>query len=94
MPQPFEKAAAFFLFGALQKFFFRGNKRTSQFMMNGILMSAGIDAISVPVARAQEFNINMVRFYLTKDATEMMAFLLDCHADAKQIHDANLKLSS
>jgi prophage maintenance system killer protein len=85
---PLEKALAFFLFGALQQFFFDGNKRTSRFMMNGILMSAGIDAISVPAAKAQEFNENMVRFYLTKDATEMMAFLVDCHPDAEQIQDA------
>ena len=85
----FEKAAAFFLFGALQQFFFDGNKRTSRFMMNGILMSAGIDAISVSAAKAQEFNENMIRFYLKKDATEMMAFLVDCHPDAEQIHEAN-----
>lgn len=85
VPSPFEKAAAFFLFGALQQFFFDGNKRTSRFMMNGILMSTGIDAISVPAAKAHEFNDNMVRFYLTKDATEMMAFLIDCHPDADQI---------
>lgn len=83
--QPFEKAAAFFLFGALQQFFFDGNKRTSRFMMNGVLMSAGIDAISVPAAKAHEFNDNMVRFYLTKDATEMIAFLVDCHPDAEQM---------
>ncbi|MES2830388.1 MAG: Fic family protein [Pseudomonadota bacterium] len=80
--QPFEMAAAFFLFGALQQFFFDGNKRTSRFMMNGILMSAGIDAISIPAAKAQQFNENMVRFYLSKDATEIMAFLVGCHADA------------
>jgi len=86
---PFERAAAFFLFGALQQFFFDGNKRTSRFMMNGILMSAGIDAISVPAAKAQEFNENMVRFYLDKDATEMMAFLRSCHPDAEQIREAN-----
>lgn len=87
--QPFEKAAAFFLFGALQQFFFDGNKRTSRFMMNGILMSAGIDAISVPAAKVQQFNEKMVRFYLEKDATEMMAFLVDCHPDAERIHEVN-----
>ena len=86
---PFERASAFSLFGALQQFFFDGNKRTSRFMMNGILMSAGIDAISIPAAKTQEFNENMVRFYLEKDATEMMAFLVDCHPDAAQIHEAN-----
>lgn len=86
---PFEKASAFFLFGALQQFFFDGNKRTSRFMMNGILMSSGIDAISVPAARAQEFNEKMVQFYLTKNATPMMRFLADCHPEAKEIHEMN-----
>ncbi|KAA1195160.1 Fic family protein [Photorhabdus heterorhabditis] len=87
--QPFEKGAAFFLFGALQQFFFDGNKRTSRFMMNGILMSNGIDAISVPAAKLHEFNEKMVRFYLSKDATEMMMFLVDCHPEAEQIRAAN-----
>lgn len=73
-----ERGMAFFLFGALQQFYFDGNKRTSRFMMNGVLMSHGFDAISVPAKRAQEFNENMVRFYLGKDATEMMRFLIDC----------------
>ena len=45
-------------------------------------MSHGIDAISVPAAKAQEFNEKMVRFYLTRDATEMMGFLVGCHSDA------------
>lgn len=79
---PFERATAFFLFGALQQFFFDGNKRTSRIMMNGVLMSHGLDAISVPAAKAQEFNEKMVRFYLSRDATEMMDFLVDCHPDA------------
>ena len=48
-------------------------------MMNGMLMSAGIDAISVPAAKVQEFNEKMVRFYLDKDATEMMAFMVGCY---------------
>lgn len=87
--QPFERAAAFFLFGALQQFFFDGNKRTSRFMMNGVLMSAGIDAISVPAAKAQEFNESMVRFYLDKDATAMMAFLVDCHPDSAKLQEAS-----
>jgi Fic family protein len=84
-PEPFERATAFFLFGALQQFFFDGNKRTSRFMMNGILMSHGIDAISVPAAKTQEFNEKMVRFYLSKDATEMMNFLAGCHPNAEAI---------
>ena len=30
-------------------------------------------------------NEKMVRFYLSKDATEMMAFLAGCHPDAEAI---------
>lgn len=78
IPHPQERGMAMFLFGALQQFYFDGNKRTARFMMNGVLMSNGMDAISVPATRAQEFNEKMVRFYIGKDATEMMAFLLDC----------------
>lgn len=83
--EPFERATAFFLFGALQQFFFDGNKRTSRFMMNGVFMSHGIDAISVPAAKVQEFNEKMVRFYFSKDATEMMDFLAGCHPDVEAI---------
>ncbi|OCA56429.1 hypothetical protein [Photorhabdus namnaonensis] len=60
-------------------------------MMNGILMSNGIDAISVPAAKVHEFNEKMVRFYRSKDATEMMAFLVDCHSDVEQIRAANTR---
>jgi prophage maintenance system killer protein len=90
---PFERATAFFLFGSLQQFFFDGNKRTSRFMMNGILMSEGIDAVSIPAARAAEFNSKMVNFYETRDGTEMMAFVLDCHPSASEVYQLNPALS-
>ncbi len=86
---PFEKGAAFFLFGALQQFFFDGNKRTSRFMMNGVLMSHGIDAISIPAAKAQAFNEKMIRFYLHRDGSEMMQFLVDCHPEPERIRVPN-----
>lgn len=82
---PLEKGMAFFLFGALQQFFFDGNKRTSRMMMNGVLMTHGIDAISIPAASAEAFNEKMVDFYLTKEATPMMCFLISCHPDYKTI---------
>ncbi|WP_344589927.1 Fic family protein [Actinomadura vinacea] len=78
---PFEQALAYFLFAALQRFYFDGNKRTGRSMMNGLLMSHGIDAISVPAARRLDFNTKMVDFYRTRDATEMFAFLRSCHPD-------------
>src|SRR5260364_172796 len=85
IPHPLEKGCAFFLFGALQQFFFDGNKRPARLMMNGILMSAGIDAIGIQAAQAETFNHQMARFYFTKEATEMMAFLTRCHPAAENM---------
>jgi Fic family protein len=81
---PFQQAMAYFLFAALQQFYFDGNKRTGRTMMNGHLMSHGIDAISVPAARRAEFNATMVDFYRTKDATAAFAFLASCHPDFEE----------
>ena len=75
---PFEQGLAFLLFGALHQFFFDGNKRTARLMMNGLLMSHGIDAISIPAASAQRFHATMVGFYTSKDGTPMMQFLVEC----------------
>ncbi len=77
----FEQAIAYFLFAALQ-FYFDGNKRTARYMMNGHLMSHGIDAISVPAARRQEFNSSMVEFFRTREGTGMFQFLASCRAEA------------
>ena len=52
-------------------------------MMNGHLMSHGIDAISVPAARKQEFNTEMIDFYWQKDGTRMFRLLASCWEDAQ-----------
>ena len=75
---PLERALSYFLFGALHQFYFDGNKRTARAMMNGILLSAGLDAISIPAKSAHIFNKKMVQFYTHKNGTEMMAFLITC----------------
>ena len=51
--------------------------------MNGHLMSHGIDAISVPAARKQEFNAEMIDFYWQKDGTRMFRFMASCWEDAQ-----------
>lgn len=84
-----EKSLVFFLYGALQQFFFDGNKRSSRFMMNGILMSSNSYPISVPAKNVQEYNEKMVRFYKGKNADEMIAFLVNCHQEAKVIKKLN-----
>jgi hypothetical protein len=86
---PFERALAVFLFGAYQQFFYDGNKRSSRLMMNGVLLSHGIQAISIPVSRESEFNNLMVDFYISADATRMMMFLIDCHPQSQLIWALN-----
>ena len=73
---PLEKGMAFFLFGALNQFFWDGNKRTSRLFMNGIAMSAGHEAITIPARLKNDFNTKMVRFYDSKKGDEMMVFLI------------------
>ena len=74
----YERAIGTFLFGALHQFFYDGNKRAARLMMNGVLLSAGEDAITVPARRRLEFNEAMIRFYDTLDGTEMMRFMAEC----------------
>ena len=81
IPSLHERAIATLLFGALHPFFYDGNKRTARLMMNGILLAAGEDAISVPAARRLQFNEAMIRFYGSRDGTEMMAFMAECSLD-------------
>ncbi|MDH5179116.1 MAG: Fic family protein [Gammaproteobacteria bacterium] len=73
-----ERALVTYLFSALNQFFFDGNKRTGRLMMNGVLMSNGYSYISIPGAKKEEFDQKMLNFYNTKDATEMMGFIVDC----------------
>lgn len=76
LDNPIEKGIMAFLFGALSQFFWDGNKRASRLIMNGIIMSAGYDAITVPARQRLEFNSKMIRFYDSGDGTEMARFLI------------------
>lgn len=75
------RAMAVFLFAARNQFFFDGNKRTGRLMMNGILLSAGHHAVSIPFPREREFDAAMLRFYETGDGEEMILFLASCSLD-------------
>ena len=63
-------------------------------MMNGVLMTAGIDAVSIPAVRATEFNSRMADFYMSRNATEMISFVLDCHPEAARIYQLNPDVSA
>jgi hypothetical protein len=76
---PVERALAYFCYGSINQFFYDGNKRTSRWTMNGILMSNGYNYLSIPGAKKDEFNQVMIDFYNSKDATNVMRFLKACY---------------
>ena len=47
-------------------------------MAAGELLKAGVDISSIPASRKLEFNEKMIRFYDSKDGSEMMSFLTTC----------------
>ncbi len=81
LENPVERAVAYFCLGTRRQFYFDGNKRTSRLMMNGILMSAGRDAISIPFARRLEFNQGLISLYADANATPLMQFIIDCRPE-------------
>lgn len=76
---PVERALVYFCFGSLNQFFYDGNKRTSRWTMNGLLMSHGYNYLSVPGRDKEIFSQLMIDFYNSKNATEVMKYLRSCY---------------
>lgn len=76
---PVERALVYFCYGSINQFFYDGNKRTSRWTMNGILMSNGYNYLTVPGNKKGEFNRIMVGFYDNKDASEIIKFMTECY---------------
>lgn len=68
-------AYRYFLKSAAHQFFWDGNKRTGQLMMNGLLMEAGYSPVSIAAKDQLEYNEKMVKFYDSGDTKEMEDFL-------------------
>lgn len=78
IPDPRERALAYFAAATRRQFYFDGNKRTARLMMTGELLKHGYDAVDVPFARKLEFNISLDTLFDTADGTPLMAFLASC----------------
>lgn len=74
-PDPIMRAFLVFLWGSLNQFFFDGNKRTSRFLANGTLLTAGFPPLMIFVKDQLMYNQVMTRFYDTQDATEALGWL-------------------
>lgn len=70
-----EKSFGIFLDAARAQFFYDGNKRTGQLMMNGVLISNGYLPVTILPGSHAEYNHKMLNFYETGDHAEMCDFL-------------------
>jgi Fic family protein len=77
LDDPIQKAFLVFLWGSLIQFFHDGNKRTSRFMCNGILMSAGYPPMMITKQEQLAYNQVMTRFYNAQDGTEALVWFYD-----------------
>jgi Fic family protein len=78
---PILKAFLIFLWGSLNQFFYDGNKRTSRFMANGILMDAGFPPVMIQAKEQLTYNQVMTRFYDTQDGTEALNWFYDYYRE-------------
>ncbi|AYD40808.1 filamentation induced by cAMP protein fic [Clostridium fermenticellae] len=70
-----ELAFEIFLWGALNQFYYDGNKRTSRLVSNMILISNGQGIFNIKAKNRLQFNILMVEFYNTREANNIFEFL-------------------
>lgn len=78
-PMP-RSAFRLFLQCSANQFFWDGNRRTAQLLMNGLLVSNEYMPVSIPAQDQLEYNKKMIRFYDTGVIDEMELFLSRCMA--------------
>ena len=78
---PIQKAFLVFLWGSLVQFFYDGNKRTSRFLCNGILLSSGYPPMMIQKQEQLEYNTIMTDFYNTQDATQALVWFYQRYKD-------------
>lgn len=78
---PVHKAFLVFLWGSLVQFFYDGNKPTSRFMSNGILMSAGYPPMMITKQEQLAYNQVMTEFYNTQDGTNALVWFYDRYCE-------------
>jgi len=62
--------------GALNQFFYDGNKRTSRITANAILLSNGYPVFNILAKDKLTFNRTMIEFYDTQEGTKALEFFI------------------
>ena len=73
-----ERAVELYLWSCRNQAFKDGNKRTSNFLANFLLIRSGHGIVTPPPEeKLSEFRMKLIKFYETNDTTEMKLFLLN-----------------
>ncbi|MCY4128855.1 MAG: Fic family protein [Gammaproteobacteria bacterium] len=76
-----ERAVTCFTICARNQFFFDGNKRTSQLLMNSILLSNGQHVITIPAKDRNQYFYLLKKLYDSNDSRRLAQFLRDRQLD-------------
>ncbi len=80
-----QRAFTVFLACARNQFYFDGNKRTGQLLMNGMLLTAGEPIASIPASRTVDYNALMLEYYETGRDNKIREFLADCRKQIRSM---------
>lgn len=78
---PIDRAIACFTQCSRNQFFYDGNKRTSQLLMNGILLSSSQHVITIPAVDISDYHYRMSEFYESNDSEKISRFLKERQID-------------
>lgn len=78
---PIVRAICYFLFGAINQFFWDGNKRTSRLVMNGVLISSGYPILNIKAKDRLEFNKMMLGFYDSMNLSPALNYLIEYYIE-------------
>lgn len=78
---PVERAYVYSAWAAVNQFFWDGNKRTGRLIMNGVLIAAGLDALTIPASCQLAYNQACMRLYDENDATDLFVLMSNRHVE-------------
>ncbi|AHF95020.1 hypothetical protein OPIT5_00355 (plasmid) [Opitutaceae bacterium TAV5] len=76
---PLERAYVASAWIPFNQFFYDGNKRTGRLLMNGVLLSNGLDGLSIPAKGQRDYNETCLALYDTRNATPLFRHMLAWH---------------
>ena len=89
-----DRAIYVFLECAYNQFFFDCNKRTSQFLMNGILLANDEHVITIPEDDAKPYFKKLIHFYEHHDDSEIRPFIKSFQFHSGSSGITNIKMPS